>query len=142
MRDYYGTLQVDPHADQDVIEAAYRSLARKWHPDATSHPEAGARMREINEAYAVLRDPVRRQEYDTARRPRGQRPQQGVSHRGSPMPAVIMGLVGLLVALRFLGVLVRIPLLLVALGATAYWLVRRVGGVRTPRGRRTHPGQP
>src|SRR5207247_1046762 len=66
-RDLYRVLQVDPLADAEVLEAAYRRLARKYHPDVSSAPDAEARMRELNEAYATLRDPIRRASYDRAR---------------------------------------------------------------------------
>ena len=54
MKDYYGVLQVSPSAEQEVIEAAYRRLARKYRPDVYSGPEAASRMRELNEAYEVF----------------------------------------------------------------------------------------
>jgi curved DNA-binding protein CbpA len=50
-----------------VIEAAYRRLARKYHPDVSQSPNAEARMRELNAAYEVLRDPTRRADYDQTR---------------------------------------------------------------------------
>jgi hypothetical protein len=62
--DYYEVLQVSPKAEQDVIEAAYRRLALKYHPDHNPTPAAYRRMQEINEAYGVLKDPGRRDEYD------------------------------------------------------------------------------
>ncbi len=65
--DYYRILQVDPAAEPEVIEAAYRRLCRKYHPDLNPSPEAERRMREINAAYAVLRDPVQRAAYDARR---------------------------------------------------------------------------
>ena len=52
--DFYKTLQVDPAADPEVIEVAYRRLARKFHPDTNPAPDATARMAALNEAYAVL----------------------------------------------------------------------------------------
>ena len=55
--DAYKTLQVDPEADQEVIQAAFRRLAQKWHPDVAGGPEAAARMTAINRAWEVLRDP-------------------------------------------------------------------------------------
>ena len=61
---YYEVLQVQPTAQQEVIDAAYRSLARKYHPDINPEPKAGRVMQEINDAYAVLRDPDKRKEYD------------------------------------------------------------------------------
>jgi hypothetical protein len=72
--DYYEVLQVDPCAEPEVIEAAYRCLIRKYHPDMRDaderdDPEIQRRTREINEAYDVLRDPVRRAAYDTERQP-------------------------------------------------------------------------
>ena len=65
--DYYTILQVAPQAEAAVIEAAYRQLARLYHPDVNAAPDALARMQAINDAYAVLRDPARRAEYDTRR---------------------------------------------------------------------------
>jgi hypothetical protein len=67
MPDYYRILQVDPQAEEEVIEAAYRRLARKYHPDVYAGPDAAERMRELNLAYSVLRDSIKRQEYDAAR---------------------------------------------------------------------------
>lgn len=65
MRDYYQVLQVDPSAEVDVIGAAYRVLARKLHPD--SGRRDAERMTELNQAYAVLRDPLARARYDRDR---------------------------------------------------------------------------
>lgn len=69
--DYYAALQVLPTAEPVVIEAAYRSLARQYHPDMNDAPDAGARMQALNDAYAILRDPKRRAEYDAGRAKRG-----------------------------------------------------------------------
>jgi curved DNA-binding protein CbpA len=66
--DHYKTLQVDDEAEFEVIQAAYRRLARKYHPDAGGGPEAAARMATLNVAWEVLRDTERRAAYDTARR--------------------------------------------------------------------------
>ncbi len=66
-RDYYRILQVDPDAEPEVIHAAYRRLAAKYHPDVNPEPEAAERMAEINAAYGVLRDPEQRAAYDRAR---------------------------------------------------------------------------
>lgn len=65
-RDAYRVLHVDPAADPDVIAAAYRVLARKLHPDTGG--EDAALMAELTRAYAILRDPERRQAYDRERR--------------------------------------------------------------------------
>ena len=66
-RDYYRILQVDPDAEPEVIHAAYRRLASKYHPDVNPEPEAAERMAEINAAYGVLKDPEQRAAYDRAR---------------------------------------------------------------------------
>ena len=63
-KDYYEILQVSRHAEAEVIASAYRRLAQKYHPDATSGAAASAKMVELNEAYEVLSNPVRRSEYD------------------------------------------------------------------------------
>jgi curved DNA-binding protein CbpA len=64
--DHYKILQVDPEAEDEVIAAAYRRLAAKYHPDVAG-PDGATRMVGINGAWAVLRDPVRRAEYDRRR---------------------------------------------------------------------------
>ncbi|HEV2528291.1 MAG TPA: DnaJ domain-containing protein [Thermomicrobiales bacterium] len=63
-RTAYQVLQVDPSADQDVIEAAFKRLALKAHPDRNEGPEAQHRMRELTAARDLLGNPVRRQQYD------------------------------------------------------------------------------
>lgn len=65
--DPYKILQVDPDADREVIEAAYRRLARKFHPDVSTEPDAIVRMVQINQAWEMLRDPVKRGSVDRAR---------------------------------------------------------------------------
>jgi curved DNA-binding protein CbpA len=65
---HYKVLQVDPEAEDEVIHAAYRRLARKYHPDVASDLEAAARMTAINAAWAVLRDPASRARYDVENR--------------------------------------------------------------------------
>ncbi len=66
--DLYDTLQVSPHADAEVIEAAYRVLARRYHPDRNPSPAATAAMARLNAAWETLRDPERRAAYDAQRR--------------------------------------------------------------------------
>lgn len=63
--DAYRVLQVDPDADAVVIAAAFRALARRYHPDGDA-PDAG-RMAAINRAYGLVRDPVARRRYDASR---------------------------------------------------------------------------
>lgn len=58
---YYEVLQVHPRAELDVIRAAFRTLARKYHPDAGG---TGARMASLNEAWSILGDCRRRAAYD------------------------------------------------------------------------------
>ena len=65
--DPYKVLQVDPEAERDVIEAAYRRLARKYHPDVSSEPESHEKMIAINRAWEQLRDPVKRGAVDRSR---------------------------------------------------------------------------
>jgi hypothetical protein len=69
--DYYSILGVTPAAEDVVIRAAYRALIRHYHPDTNTDPEAQERARAITAAFAVLRDPAKRAEYD-ARRTAGQ----------------------------------------------------------------------
>ena len=64
--DPYKTLQVDPEAEDEVIAAAYRRLARKYHPDAAG-PEGAARMAALNAAWERIGDPARRAAYDRER---------------------------------------------------------------------------
>ncbi len=77
--DLYHALGVAPDAEREVIDAAYRALARKYHPDVNRAPEAQRRMQTINDAYAILRDPAQRRAYDRARSG-----QPGGSHSPSP----------------------------------------------------------
>lgn len=63
-RTFYQVLQVDREAERDVIEAAFRRLAMKYHPDRYSGDDGPARMRDILHARDILLDEVRRAEYD------------------------------------------------------------------------------
>jgi curved DNA-binding protein CbpA len=65
--DPYKILQVDHEAEDEVIQAAYRRLAQKYHPDRSPGPDAAARMVAINAAWDILRDPARRAEHDRKR---------------------------------------------------------------------------
>jgi len=63
-KDYYASLGVARDAPAEAIKKAYRRLARKYHPDVSKEPQAEQRMKEVNEAYAVLSDPEKRAAYD------------------------------------------------------------------------------
>ena len=65
-KDYYAILGVHPTAEIAVIEAAYKALAKRYHPDVSQDnpEEAHRRMQEINEAYEVLSNTTKRKEYD------------------------------------------------------------------------------
>ncbi len=61
---YYRILGVSPKATQEEIRAAYRRLAKKYHPDVNPSPYATRRFQQIREAYEVLSDPQKRKKYD------------------------------------------------------------------------------
>lgn len=63
-KDYYEVLGVSKTASDAEIKAAFRSLAKKYHPDINKDPDAPEKFKEAQEAYAVLSDPSKRQQYD------------------------------------------------------------------------------
>jgi len=63
-RDYYEVLGVPRNATPEDIKAAFRKLARQYHPDVSQEPNAEERFKGINEAYAVLSEPDKRAAYD------------------------------------------------------------------------------
>ncbi|XP_014504924.1 uncharacterized protein LOC106764974 [Vigna radiata var. radiata] len=64
-KDYYKILEVDYDATDDDIRSNYIRLALKWHPDKQKAQDSTtSRFQDINEAYQVLSDPVKRREYD------------------------------------------------------------------------------
>jgi curved DNA-binding protein CbpA len=65
--DPYRVLQVLPDADQVVLNAAFRALALKYHPDRDASPMAARRMSQLNEAYARVRDEEARKAFDRSR---------------------------------------------------------------------------
>lgn len=70
MLDYYKILEVHQEASREVIEKAYKALSIKYHPD--KHPlnkrdQATQKMQELNEAYSILSDPLKRLAYDKKR---------------------------------------------------------------------------
>jgi DnaJ-class molecular chaperone len=71
-KDYYQILGVDAGAGYQQIKEAYRGMALRYHPDRNKdNPAVVERMKEINEAYAVLSDPKKRKEYDSLRQQYG-----------------------------------------------------------------------
>jgi curved DNA-binding protein CbpA len=66
--DPYAMLQVVPSCEQEVIHAAFRALALKYHPDHDATRRAADKMAELNRAYALLRDGTARAAYDRSRR--------------------------------------------------------------------------
>jgi curved DNA-binding protein CbpA len=66
--DHYAVLGVGRDASEDAIQAAYRKLARQWHPDMNSDSDAAARFATVSQAYAILSHRVRRETYDRSLR--------------------------------------------------------------------------
>lgn len=137
MKDYYRILQVHPEAEPEVIQAAYRRLARKYHPDASDGADDAA-MQNLNEAYAVLSDPQQRATYDRAFAaqppPLPEPPLPPLPPRPSlwwallPTALTLAMLVVFLLDILRLGVrgLPEITVVLVALG----WLIYHFSGLR------------
>ncbi|MEM4408550.1 MAG: DnaJ domain-containing protein [Candidatus Caldarchaeum sp.] len=95
VKDYYKILGVSPNASQQEIESAYRKIVRENHPDLyPGDKEREERLKQANEAYAILKDPKKREEYDQIRRGGA----QGVTskpsgthrpHRGTPSSGLL-----------------------------------------------------
>ncbi len=81
--DPYKILQVDSEAEDEVIQAAYRRLARKYHPDLAETPEAAARMAAINAAWELIGDPAARAAFDRKRGAQTARPTAGHPEPGA-----------------------------------------------------------
>jgi curved DNA-binding protein CbpA len=130
MKDYYLILQVHPQAGPEVIQAAYRRLARQHHPDAVGGADDAA-MKELNEAYAVLSDPSQRTRYDqryTAQPPPSGQPTLPLWRALLPTALSLALLVVLVLDLFRLGArgLPEITVVLVVVG----WLVYHFSGLR------------
>ncbi len=72
--DYYAVLEVAPAADSVEINAAFRRLAWRYHPDRNPAPGATLQFQDINEAHQVLSDAARRADYDAKWHPRQEEP--------------------------------------------------------------------
>nr|WP_314546781.1 DnaJ C-terminal domain-containing protein [uncultured Massilia sp.] len=81
-KDYYQVLGVDKTASQADIKKAYRKLVRQYHPDVSTHKDADAKTKEINEAYDVLGDAEKRAAYDEL----GNMPRGGPGGQGGFQP--------------------------------------------------------
>jgi curved DNA-binding protein CbpA len=91
--DRYQVLQVDPDAEPEVIRAAYRALALKYHPDVSTGSQD--RMAALNDAWGILRDAGARAAFDQAgadakRKPEVRQPEVSCEMR-APMPAAPPG---------------------------------------------------
>ena len=75
LADHWAVLGLEPGADAAALKKAFRRQARRWHPDLNSNdPAAEERFKRINEAYAVLSDPRRRQAWEAGGDPEDQDP--------------------------------------------------------------------
>jgi len=82
-KNYYSILGVDKNATDEDIKKAYRALAKKYHPDVSTEPDAEQRFKDINEAYQTLGDKDKRAMYDMSYNNPGQA-SQGYSYRQNP----------------------------------------------------------
>lgn len=81
MENYYEILEVSPNASKEIIDKAYKTLAKKYHPDANSEDKkqwAEEKFKKINEAYEVISNEEKREEYD--RELKRQEEQQLIEH--------------------------------------------------------------
>lgn len=121
--DYYAILQIHLEAEKEVVDAAYRKLAAKYHPDVSTSADAVDKMKQLNEAYEVLSDPDRRAAYDSSRgmSPTRESP-SGRSWRGF---IVSMGMILLVIMAARLGGIRLVLVLAVLVGIV--WLVAKMG---------------
>lgn len=85
-QDYYACLGVDPEAPPGEVDAAFRLLARRWHPDRNpGDPEAEERFKQVVAAHRVLRDPATRAAYDAFRARHAPAAGPGAGWRSGPV---------------------------------------------------------
>ena len=69
MKDYYKILEISENASEEVVHMAYKALVKKYHPDENNQSKNSKdKMVELNEAYFVLSDQKRREQYDCLRK--------------------------------------------------------------------------
>ena len=101
-----------------MIDAAYRKLAAKYHPDVNASPDAAEKTKQINEAYEVLSNPERRAEYDKRSRiATGRQPSAKSWRRFIP-------LLGLVLMLFLVARLKTLGLVLLAMGIIIWLLFK------------------
>jgi len=86
-RDPYKLLQVDPEADVEIIQVAYRKLAQRYHPDVAPGPESARMMAELNAARDLLVDAASRAAHDRDRRTNPAGAADGTGARAAPQPS-------------------------------------------------------
>jgi len=79
--DYYTILRLQPSADHVMVGQTYWHLARKYHLEMYEDPSAKRRLAELNEAFAVLGNPVERAAYDAARAAEAKRNRESATHQ-------------------------------------------------------------
>ena len=86
-KDYFAVLGLGPNADPDVVKAAYRALAKKYHPDRQPDGDGAARSRfhELQEAYELLRDEQQRRHYLASRERAEQRQREAAARHARPV---------------------------------------------------------
>jgi len=86
-RDPYKLLQVDPEADVEIIQVAYRKLAQRYHPDVAPGPEAARMMADLNAARDLLVDAASRAAHDRGRRTNPAGAVDGTGARAASRPS-------------------------------------------------------
>ncbi len=120
--DYYAILQVHPKATREVIDAAYRKLASKYHPDVNASDEAVEIMKRLNESYEVLTDPNKRAAYDKSIGDmRTKLPLTSIKWRNYTLP---IGLILIIMLASRLGI--RLALIMLVF-LVVLWLLSRIG---------------
>ena len=89
VKDYYQVLNIPKTASDDDVRKAYRTLALQFHPDKNNSPGAEEKFKQISEAYEVLSDSAKRQDYDRATESSAQRPSSSTTfvfhYHGDPL---------------------------------------------------------